>query len=201
MYWSMLYELKFIMMRRLGAIWWIIVLCIMATIVYRVHPEVHVYGMHWHFFGAGRWDQVGIQFAAYQFFHGGALHLFSNAFFLVFIGIGVQYAMWVRRFLYMMLFTTLFVGAILMLTVDVPTIGMSGFAMTVLAYYTMMLWSAWNEQYKSWLVLIGLNIFIWLDPAISLWGHLWWAVAGALFWLIDNRVFKHRYKSFQVKWR
>lgn len=45
--------------------------------------------------------------------------------------------------------------------------------MAVLSYYTMMLWSVKNEQYKSGLVLIAINIFIGLDPAISLGGHLW----------------------------
>ena len=88
------------------------------------------------------------------------MHLLSNAFFLILIGIGVQYAMGVRRFFGMFLFCTVFVGAILLLTSDIPTIGMSGFAMTVLAYYTVMLWSVKNPQWKSGLVLIGINIFI-----------------------------------------
>lgn len=192
---------RYTMMRRLGIIWWLIALSVMATIAYGVHPTLIRYGMHGWYLASSQWDQIGIQFLLYQFLHGGALHLFSNAFFLVFIGIGVQYAMSVKRFFFMFLFTTLFVGVILLFTAWASTIGMSWFAMAVLSYYTMMLWSVKNEQYKSGLVLIAINIFIGLDPAISLGGHLWWAVAWVIYWYFDKYILKYWHTHFSTSWQ
>lgn len=154
-----------------------------------LQPSITAYGMHGIFLQQGDYASVGLQFLLYSFLHGGFLHALSNIFFLVFIGIGVQYALGKKLFLLFFLFIQVFVGLALLFFSKAPTIGMSGFALAVLSLYTMMLWSQWNEQYKSGIVLIMINIFIGLDPSVSLQWHLWGAIGGVLFWwMIRNKI-------------
>lgn len=173
--------------KRFGHIAWISIACIVWMIAIYLEPRLGIYGMHGGFLQEREYLSVGIQFLVYSFLHGGFLHALSNIFFLVFIGIGVQYALGKKLFFIFFLFIQIFVGVMMLLLVSVPTIGMSGFALAVLSLYTMILWSRGNPQYKSGIVLIAINIFIGLSPGISLQGHLWGAIGGVIFWLLIRK--------------
>ena len=124
-----------------------------------------------------------LQFFAYWFLHGGLWHILSNVFFFLVIGKTVEVIHGNRYIWLLWWWTTLFVGVILMHYSDAFTIGASGFAMALLVVYTIDLyrWRRW--EYKTALLLLAINIAIGFDGNISLLGHLFGAIAGAIFTL------------------
>jgi hypothetical protein len=62
---------------------------------------------------------------------------------------------------------------------------MSGFAMAIIAYYTLQLKSINHPDYKWGITALTINVFIWFVPGISLIWHLFWAIAWWIyFWII-----------------
>ncbi len=159
-------------------------LSILGGISYMIYPAIIEYGMY---LSDAPILHRTIQFAVYSFLHWGVLHIISNVLFFLFIGriIEITHGTWYTWWLW--IWTTLFVGAILMFFSVYPTIGWSGFAMALLSVYTMDFYWRGNPEYKWGLMLIALNIGIGFYGSISLLGHLAGAIAGFLYWVVVKK--------------
>lgn len=66
-------------------------LSIVASLVGFANPQIiSIYGMHSVFILQGDYLNLAIQALLFQFFHGSFLHLLSNLFFLIVIGVGME---------------------------------------------------------------------------------------------------------------
>ncbi|MDD3302791.1 MAG: rhomboid family intramembrane serine protease, partial [Candidatus Gracilibacteria bacterium] len=92
------------------------------------------------------------------------------------------------KYLLFFIFNTLFVAFFLMMLSDGVTIGISGFCMALLTYFTLELFTKGSSEYKGGVTAIVLNIIIGFDPSISLVGHLFGCIAGFVFFL-GNQLF------------
>lgn len=150
--------------------------------------DILAYGMNSFFLVQGLYIQVIVQFLLYQFLHGGILHLLSNSFFLYLFGNQVEALIGKNRFIVFFLLNTLFVGISLLLFARGNTIGISGFAMAVLAYVFLELRSRNNPEYRSAGIFLLINIAIGFTGNISLVGHLSGAIFGMVFYYLRNKV-------------
>lgn len=166
----------------------LIVLSFAITGVSFFMGNILAYGMNSFFLVQGLYIQVIVQFLLYQFLHGGILHLLSNSFFLYLFGNQVEGLIGRGRFMLFFAFNTLFVGISLLLFANGNTIGISGFAMAVLAYIFLELRSRNNPEYRSAGIFLLINIAIGFTGNISLVGHLSGAIFGMIFYYLRNEV-------------
>lgn len=85
-------------------------------------------------------------------------------------------------------FNTLFVGVSLLVFSGGNTIGISGFAMAILAYMFLELRSRNNPEWRSAGVFLFINIAIGFTGNISLVGHLSGAIFGMIFFYLRNHL-------------
>ena len=149
-----------------------------------------IYGMNPFFIIQGLYGELVIQFLLYQFLHGGVLHLLFNGFFLYYFGNQVEELIGRNRFIVFFILNTLFVGIALLFFASGNTIGISGFAMAILAYIFMELRSRNNPEYRSAGVFLFINIAIGFTGNISLVGHLSGAIFGIVFYYAVKRFFR-----------
>lgn len=159
-------------------------LSVLGGLVYMMYPAIIQYGMSL--------SPVTLvhrvwQFLLYSLLHGGILHILSNIIFFLFIGRIVEITHGKSYTWVLWMWTTLFVGTVLMFLSAYPTIGGSGFAMALLSIYTLDFYRRGNPEYRWWLLLIALNIGIGLYGNISLLGHLSGAIAGLLYWMVVKK--------------
>ncbi|MDD2891548.1 MAG: rhomboid family intramembrane serine protease [Candidatus Gracilibacteria bacterium] len=147
-----------------------------------------IYGMNLFFFNQGLYFEFIIQFLLYQFLHGGILHLLSNSFFIYLFGNQVESILGRNKFILFFLLNTVFVGISLLFFAHGNTIGISGFAMAILAYIFLELKSQRNPEYRSAGVFLFINIAIGFTGNISLVGHLSGAIFGMVFYYLRNEV-------------
>lgn len=159
-------------------------LSVIGGLLYMFYPPIIQYGMSDYpvTIGNRAW-----QFLLYSFLHWGVLHILSNVIFFLFIGRIVEIVHWRFYTWRLWIWTTILVGTVLMFLSPVPTIGWSGFAMALLSIYTLDFYKRGNPEYKWWLLLIALNIGIGLYGNISLLGHLSWAIAGLIYWVVVKK--------------
>lgn len=155
-------------------------LSIIGGVTYVLFPDIIQYGMSTF---ADSLKYRAIQFTLYSFIHGGFLHTLSNVIFFLFIGRLVEITHGTGYIWWLWLWTTIIVWITLMMLSVYPTIGWSGFAMALLAIYTLDFYRRWSPEYKSGLLLIAINIGIGLYDNISLLGHLSGAISGLLYGL------------------
>ena len=125
---------------------------------------------------------VLLQFIFYSLLHGGVAHLLMNCLFIYYFGNQVEFIIGTKEYLLFFIWNTIFVGIGLLLLASGNTIGISGFAIAVLSYYTLHLRSIGNPEYTGGITAIVINIALGFVPGISLWGHLLWAVFGVIFY-------------------
>jgi len=125
-----------------------------------------------------------IQMFTSMFLHGGITHILFNSVFVYLFGNQVEIAIWKKNYLYFFIFTAIFTGVWLTLVNAGNTIWISSFCLAILTYYTLHLWQKGNIEYKGWITAIIVNLAIWFYPGISLSGHLLWAIAGLIFFLL-----------------
>jgi len=145
------------------------------------------YGMNRFFVEQGLYVILIIQFLLYQFLHGGILHMLFNSFFLYLFGNQVESLIGRNKFIIFFILNTLFVGIALLFFARGNTIGISGFAMAILAYIFLELRSRNNPEYKSAGIFLVINILIGLGGNISLVGHLSGAIFGIIFYYLLHR--------------
>lgn len=117
----------------------------------------------------------------YSFLHGGILHILSNILFFVTIGRAIEIGHGREWTWYLWLWTTVFVGIFLYQFSDSPTIGGSGFAMSILAVYAYNLYQHKHSDYKWALLLMVINLVLWFGATVSFMGHFAGALAGYLY--------------------
>lgn len=169
----------------------LILLSLIATILSLVAPNILSYGMNGISIMTGDWIGLGLQFVLYQFLHGGIFHLVANGLFLYIFGNQVELLIGRTKYIVFFAINTVFVGASLLLLSSGNTIGISGFAMAVLAYVFMELKSRNDPEWRGAGLFLFINIAIGLTGNISLVGHLAGAVCGVGFYLANKGLSRH----------
>ena len=167
-----------------------IFLSFLGMMAWYISDQANAFGMHPLFLHQWAYGFVALQFWAYQFLHGGIFHFFSNAIFLFLFGNLVENRMGKWRYFLFFLINTVFVGCALLFLTNGITIGISWFAMAILAYYMLELKKIGHPEYRSALMMLVINILIGFSSGVSLVWHLFGAIFGGIFWFIDSRFFR-----------
>ena len=152
-------------------------------------PQLFDFGMNRFFFL--RWDfHVWIiQFFSSQLLHWSILHFAFNTIFILYFWNIIEQTLGYKKMFVFFVLNSIFLWLLLTFLTAVNTVWASGFAMAILAYYTIELYKIRHPDYGWWVTALMINIWIWLLPGISLLWHLW----GALFWVIfwyGNNIYK-----------
>lgn len=165
---------------------------VVGMIAYKIYPEIIIYGGIYNypvwFFGF-----LG-ELILYSFLHGGFWHLLSNVIFFLFIGRMIEYTHGKEWTWWLWAWTTLFVGVFLYQFSENPTIGGSGFAMSLLTVYAYDFYK--RRQYddlKGAILLIVINLALGFGGTISFMGHFAGALAGGIYAWYRN---KHPHMKF-----
>lgn len=165
-------------------------------LVWMLFPSLaSYYGMNTYFYmrwDYGRWI---LQMFTSQFLHGSVFHFLANAAFIYYFGNGLEILLGKTKMLVFFVFSALITGiGLTFFAWNVNTIGMSSFALAIISYYTIQLWSIHNPEYKGWISAIVANLAIGFIPGVSFMGHFIGMLAGGLFWVWDNFFKKIRIK-------
>ncbi len=152
------------------------------TLLTFLTPTIYRFGMNDIFFHAWMYHYWVMQMFTSQFLHGGVMHLAMNAIFILYFWNVLEGIIWKNKMLLFFIFCSIFLWVFLTLLGAGNTVGISGFALAVLTYYTLLLWEKWNPEYTGWVTAIVVNILIWLSPGISFLGHFWGMLFWALWW-------------------
>jgi membrane associated rhomboid family serine protease len=166
-------------------------LSVLWAVVFMIHPGIIIYGGIYNY-PVGIFGFLG-ELLLYSFLHGGILHVLSNILFFMTIGRSIE--IWYGRVWtwYLWWWTTVFVGIFLFLFSDNPTIGGSGFAMSLLAVYAYNLYKHKHSDYKWALLLMVINLAFGFGATVSFMGHFAGAVAWGLYaW------YKQKYSHLQL---
>ncbi len=166
----------------------LILISVVFTIIASFFPNIYILWMSSFFLDKQQYITVFMQFFSYSFIHGGFLHLFFNGIFLYYFWNIVEQIMGIKKYLLFFIGNTFFVGLILLLFSSGNTVGISGFCMALLTYYTLHLKRKNNPEYKWWITAIIVNIAITVNPEISLLGHLFWAIFWGFFRWIERKL-------------
>lgn len=141
---------------------------------------IYKFGMNDVFYSYGIYHIWLIQMFTSQFLHGGVLHLLMNSVFILYFWNALEVIIWKNRFVYLFIWNALFLGLVITFFWSGNTVGISGFAMAVLACYTLQLRSLKHPEWAGWLTALILNVAIGLSPGIS----FLWHFGGAIFWMV-----------------
>ena len=156
----------------------LILLSLAATLAVTLYPELYKFGMNQYFLDQGIYHVWLIQFFTSQFLHGNFLHFLSNAVFIFYFWNILEQYIGREKMMLFFVGNSIFIGLGLTLLHAENTVGISGFALALLTYYTLLLWKKWNSQYTGWITAIIINIAIWFVPGVSFLGHF----LGMVFW-------------------
>jgi membrane associated rhomboid family serine protease len=159
--------------------------------------------LHNLYFEAWKFLMIPVQFIFYNFLHWDIFHLLFNWVFIYIFWNQVEEYIGKTKYILFFLFSSFFIWALFLffannsieiLWYTIKTswviIWISGFALALLSFYTLILYSKWIDEYKWWVMAIILNILIWFTGSISLAGHLFWAISGIIFYLIIKKSLK-----------
>lgn len=164
----------------------LILISFILTIISFIYPNILMLGMNNFFLNSWNYPLFLIQIGTYSFIHWWILHLISNSIFLYIFWNPVESIIWRKKFIIFFVCSTIFNAIALNLFSSWNTIWISWFAMAVLAYYTLILKSKWNPEYKWWIVAIIINLIIWFDASISFVWHRAWAIFWIIFYLFSK---------------
>ncbi|USN58815.1 MAG: rhomboid family intramembrane serine protease [Candidatus Peribacteria bacterium] len=126
----------------------LIFISLVFTIGAYIFPNLYVLGMNSYFLDNGAYHIYLLQFFSSNFIHGGILHLLFNSVFIYYFGNTLELLIGRAKFLLFFVFVVIFNGITLTYLSSGNTVGISGFAMALLAYYTLELRSKNNPEYK-----------------------------------------------------
>ncbi len=188
----------------------LISLSIIATLMATVLPDGQIYWNWWtNSYFLEQWDIAHfiLQFFTGTFLHWWILHLIMNSIFIIYFWNMVELMIWKRKYFFFFVFIVVFNW--ILLSIFAPyqnTIWISWFALALLSYYTLELWSQKNPEYTGWITAIIINIWIGFVPWISLYWHLFWVIWGIIFYFIIKNFFSkqeiwfmNNYKKFIKK--
>lgn len=163
----------------------LIVISAIVTLGAFIYQDLYLYGMNVRFLSQGEYGSFLVQIILYQFLHGNLLHLVLNGYFLYSAGPMVESRMSQGAFRLFFIGNTLFcMVALLLFSSSSNTIGISGFAMALLAYLFMDLRSIRHPMAGQLGIMLGINILIGFSSGISLTWHVAGAVFGYIWWLL-----------------
>ena len=170
----------------------LILISIIFTIASVNNSEILIYWMnHYHLIN---WDYLNlwIQFLLYSFLHWSIFHIMFNSIFLYIFWNPVEESIWMKKYSILFVLNLIIIWVLLLIFTPIwtNTIWISWFALSILAFYTLMLKDIWNSDYKWWITAIIINIMIWFMPWISLLWHLVWALIWVWYFYILKKVFK-----------
>lgn len=165
-------------------------LSVYFTAISFVYRDILIFGMNDYFYDQWNYLYWVLQMFSSQFLHGSILHIVSNAIFILYFWNVLERTIWKERYTLFFITCAVFLWLVLTFLTNANTIGISGFALAVLTYYTLILWSRWNPEYTGWVTAIVINIVIGFSPGISFLWHFAGMVFWALFWLINNKTKK-----------
>ena len=160
------------------------------TLATYLYPNIYVFGMNDEFLNQGNYLFYGIQFFTSLFLHGSLVHLWANSIFIYIFWNQIESLLGSKKYMIFFIISAVFIWSAITLFSDGNTIGMSGFAMALLSYYTLALRAENNPDYKWWITALVLNIGIGFMPGISLVWHLFGAIIGVIFYYWDTEFYK-----------
>ncbi len=176
----------------------LIILSVIFTLASFIKPELLQFWVNNYFLQQWNYLIYFCQFFIWEFLHWWMLHLIMNSFFIYYFWNIVEHFLWRKRFLAFFIFSSIFIWFLLTILTDKNHIWISGFAMALLAYYTLELKSKKNPEYKAGILAIIINVAIWINPEISWQWHLFWAISWIIFYLL-NKDFFSRSKVWFIK--
>lgn len=163
----------------------LILISIVFTIMVTFDPSFYNFGMNNYYLSRWEYHIFFMQFFTSQFLHWWPLHLMMNSIFIYVFGNAVEWIIWEKKYIVFYVFSAIFIGLSISFLSSGNTVWMSGFAMAIIAYYTLQLKSINHPDYKWGITALTINVFIWFVPGISLIWHLFWAIAWWIyFWII-----------------
>ena len=181
-----------------------IILSTIFLVIKWYYPNIIYYlWMHSGYYETWKYIMLPFQFIFSNFLHWNIMHLLFNSIFIFIFWNQVEEYIWKTKYILFFLFSSFFIW-ILFLIFSNPvtflwytfdkiswiTIWISGFAMGLLSFYTLVLYFKWIDEYKWWIMAIFLNIIIGLNSNISFSGHLFWAISGIIFYFIIKNTIK-----------
>lgn len=168
----------------------LIVVAVLFTGLASFDSSIYQYGMNSFFLDKWEYHVYLVQIFSSQFLHGDFLHLIMNALFIIIFWTVVESILWDKKYLLFFMFSSIFIALWITFLSQGNTVWMSGFAMAIIAYYTLHLKQIHNPDYKWWITALIINIGIWFMPWISLIWHLFWAIAGGIYFFLLNVIKK-----------
>jgi membrane associated rhomboid family serine protease len=130
-----------------------------ATLASMARPALgNAYALHPYFVLIGDYVDFVPQVILFQFFHVGFWHLFGNSVALLLFGNTVEKIMGTARYAWFFAGSTLFVAACILVFSQAPTVGISGFAMAVLAYFALELRAQKHPEFGGIAIMVIINI-------------------------------------------
>jgi len=170
----------------------LILISLLFTIASYFKPELFIFGINNNFLNKWLYYIYIIQFFTWTFLHAWFYHFLANALFLYIFWNIVEWIIWKNKFIIFFIFVTIFNWVLLSLLTFWNTIWISWFCMALISYYTLELKSRNDMEYKWWITAIFINVWIWFIPGISLLWHLFWAIAGVLYYLYNKDFFRKK---------
>ncbi len=173
------------------------IISVLGAVIYQIYPSIIIYGGMYNY-PVGIFGFLG-ELILYSFLHGWFWHVLSNIIFFLFIGRIIERIHWERWTWFLWIWTTIFVGVFLYLFSERPTIGWSGFAMSLLAVYAYDFYkNKQTEDLKGALLLIFINLVLGFSGTVSFMGHFAGALAGGLYaWFRNKYPHFHFYHLFR----
>lgn len=161
-----------------------IIISTIFTLVSFQNPELINYGMHSYYLLWSEYTKTFIQFCFYSFLHADLQHLIFNSLFIFIFWNKVETLIGKQAFLQFFILTALFDWVFILLFSDGINMWISGFGMALLSYYTLKLYEIKDPDYKWWITGIIIGSIIGFSTNISVVGHFFWAVFGAIYYFI-----------------
>jgi rhomboid protease GluP len=158
-------------------------LSILFTLLSFMFPGILVFWMNHYFLVEKQYFQLFIQIYVSQFLHGDIFHLLFNSVFIFYFWVICEQILWVKKYMLFFFLASIFLAVLILTFGSGNTIGISGFVMALLSFYTLELWSKKNPEFRGGITALVINILIWLSPWVSFLGHLWGAIFGAMYWI------------------
>lgn len=168
----------------------LIAISVFFTSISFVYRDILIFGMNSYFISQWNYLYWLLQMYSSQFLHGSILHIASNAIFILYFWNVLEREIGKNKYLLFFILCAVFIWIILTLLTNVNTIWISWFALAVLSYYTLILWSRWNPEYAGGITAIVVNIAIGFTPGISFLWHFAGMVFWALFWFSESKIKK-----------
>lgn len=152
-----------------------------------ITPWIYTFGMNDSFYNYWVYHMWFIQMFSSQFLHGSIMHLVMNAIFILYFWNALERMIWTQKYALFFVLSSIFIGIWLTFLTNTNTVGISGFALAVLTYYTLQLRSLNHSEYTWWITAITINILFWLMPWISFFWHFLWMVFGGVFFIMTQK--------------